>query len=114
MRLKQINADALILHLNPLQEALMENGNTNFSGLLQKIEMVCKNLEVPVIVKEVGWGISTQVARNLVDAGVRAIDVAGAGGTSWSEVEKYRIKKYHQVNALLQRIRIGGYLLQRR
>lgn len=90
--IETINADALILHLNPLQEALMENGNTNFSGLLQKIEMVCKNLEVPVIVKEVGWGISTKVARNLVDAGVRAIDVAGAGGTSWSEVEKYRLK----------------------
>ena len=90
--IEAINADALILHLNPLQEALMENGNTNFSGLLQKIEMVCKNLEVPVIVKEVGWGISAQVARSLVDAGVQAIDVAGAGGTSWSEVEKYRIK----------------------
>ena len=87
-----INADGLILHLNPLQEAFMENGNTNFFGLLKNIEMVCKNIEVPVVVKEVGWGISAQVARSLVDAGVQAIDVAGAGGTSWSEVEKYRIK----------------------
>ncbi|MDO9547324.1 MAG: type 2 isopentenyl-diphosphate Delta-isomerase [Pelolinea sp.] len=86
-----INSDALILHLNPLQEALMGNGNTNFSGILKKIEMVCKNLEVPVVVKEVGWGISSQVAKSLIDAGVQAIDVAGAGGTSWSEVEKYRI-----------------------
>jgi len=86
-----INANALILHLNPLQEALMENGNTNYFGLLNKIEYTCKNLEVPVIVKEVGWGISAQVAKNLFDAGVQAIDVAGAGGTSWSEVEKHRL-----------------------
>jgi isopentenyl-diphosphate Delta-isomerase len=87
-----INADALILHLNPLQEALMKNGNTNYSGLLKKIEMVCEKIRVPVIVKEVGWGISAQVAKSLLDAGVQAIDVAGAGGTSWSEVEKHRLK----------------------
>jgi isopentenyl-diphosphate Delta-isomerase len=88
---ESISADALILHLNPLQEALMENGNTNYYGLLQKIEMVCKNLKVPVIVKEVGWGISSRVAKSLFNVGVRAIDVAGAGGTSWSEVEKHRL-----------------------
>jgi len=85
-----IGADALILHLNPLQEALMEGGDTNFSGILKKIEQVCKHLNVPVVIKEVGWGISAHTARKLVDAGVQAIDVAGAGGTSWSEVEKYR------------------------
>ncbi len=85
-----LEADALILHLNPLQEALMENGNTNFRGLLGKIEQICRALTVPVVVKEVGWGINAQTARQLVNAGVRAIDVAGAGGTSWSEVEKYR------------------------
>ena len=85
-----IEADALILHLNPLQEALMEDGDTNFSGLLDKIEGVCRKLPVPVIVKEVGWGISVEVAKQLVNAGVQAIDVAGAGGTSWSEVEKHR------------------------
>ena len=87
-----IGADALVLHLNPLQEALMEDGDTNFSGLLRKIEGICGKLAVPVIVKEVGWGISADVAQRLIDAGVKAIDVAGAGGTSWSEVEKHRMK----------------------
>jgi isopentenyl-diphosphate delta-isomerase len=85
-----IDADALILHLNPLQEALMEGGDTNFSGILKKIEQVCMNLNVPVVVKEVGWGISAHTAKKLVGAGVQAVDVAGAGGTSWSEVEKFR------------------------
>jgi isopentenyl-diphosphate delta-isomerase len=87
-----IQADALILHLNPLQEALQPEGNTNFKGLLKKIEIICRKLSVPVIVKEVGWGISSKVAQELASAGVAAIDVAGAGGTSWSEVEKFRIK----------------------
>jgi isopentenyl-diphosphate Delta-isomerase len=85
-----IDADALALHLNPLQEALQPEGNVNFSGLLIKIEQVCRALEVPVIVKEVGWGISARVAQQLAEAGVAAIDVAGAGGTSWSEVEHHR------------------------
>lgn len=85
-----IEADALILHLNALQEAVMADGNTNFSGLLNKIEGVCKNLSVPVIAKEVGWGISSQTAQQLVSAGVSALDVAGAGGTSWTEVEMHR------------------------
>ena len=87
-----IRANGLILHLNPLQEALQPEGNTNFKGLLKKIETICKKLPFPVIVKEVGWGISSKVAKDLASAGVAAIDVAGAGGTSWSEVEKYRIK----------------------
>jgi isopentenyl-diphosphate Delta-isomerase len=87
-----IQADALILHLNPLQEALQPEGSTNFKGLLKKIEIICKKISVPVIVKEVGWGISVKVAHDLASAGVAAIDVAGAGGTSWSEVEKFRIK----------------------
>jgi isopentenyl-diphosphate delta-isomerase len=87
-----IGANALVLHLNPLQEALMEDGDTNFSGLLKKIEAVCRKLDTPVIVKEVGWGITAEVARQLIEAGVEAIDVAGAGGTSWSEVEKHRMK----------------------
>lgn len=85
-----IEADALILHLNALQEAVQPEGNTNFKGLLGKIAQVCAQLEVPVIVKEVGNGISAATARCLVDAGVWAIDVAGAGGTSWSEVERFR------------------------
>jgi isopentenyl-diphosphate Delta-isomerase len=85
-----IEADALILHLNPLQEVLQPEGQTNFSGLLDKIAMVCKKVEIPVIAKEVGWGISAEVAKRLIDAGVSSVDVAGAGGTSWAAVEKYR------------------------
>lgn len=85
-----ISADALILHLNPLQEALQVEGNVNFKGLAKKIEGVCKKLEVPVIAKEVGWGISKRTAKLLLNCGVAAIDVAGAGGTSWSQVEMYR------------------------
>ncbi|HZQ37380.1 MAG TPA: type 2 isopentenyl-diphosphate Delta-isomerase [Dehalococcoidia bacterium] len=88
-------ADALILHLNPLQEALQVNGNTNFAGLVARIAAVCRELPVPVIVKEVGWGISPDVALRLADAGVAAIDVAGAGGTSWSEVELHRAGSEH-------------------
>jgi isopentenyl-diphosphate delta-isomerase len=85
-----IEADALILHLNALQEALQPEGEARFSGLLSKIEEVCRSLDIPVIAKEVGWGISEQVARQLADAGVAAIDVAGAGGISWSQVEMHR------------------------
>ncbi|MCD6424920.1 MAG: type 2 isopentenyl-diphosphate Delta-isomerase [Anaerolineales bacterium] len=91
-----IEANALILHLNPLQEAVMADGNTNFSGLLKRIESVCNTLTVPVIAKEVGWGISYQAARQLVDAGISAIDVAGAGGTSWTEVEMHRAQNETQ------------------
>jgi len=84
---EMIEADALILHLNPLQEYFQPQGNLDFSGLLARISELCRELHVPVIVKEVGWGISSQVARELAKAGVSAIDVAGAGGTSWVEVE---------------------------
>ncbi|HCB02279.1 MAG TPA: type 2 isopentenyl-diphosphate Delta-isomerase [Anaerolineae bacterium] len=85
-----IQADALYLHLNPVQEAVQDAGDTNFEGLAKKIEEVCKKLEVPVIAKEVGWGISERTAKLLSDCGVQAIDVAGAGGTSWSQVEMHR------------------------
>ncbi len=85
-----VEADALILHLNPLQEAVQVGGDIHWAGLAKKIEAVCKALSVPVIAKEVGWGISPQTARMLADAGVAAIDVAGAGGTSWTEVESHR------------------------
>jgi isopentenyl-diphosphate delta-isomerase len=91
-----IQADALILHFNALQEAVQPEGNTRFAGLLQKIEQVCKSLPVPVIAKEVGWGFSEQAARMLAEAGVAAIDVAGAGGTSWSQVEMHRANNESQ------------------
>jgi len=85
-----IEADALILHFNALQEAVQPEGDGNFAGLLGKVEAICRTLPVPVIAKEVGWGFAEETARRLVAAGVAAIDVAGAGGTSWSQVEMYR------------------------
>jgi isopentenyl-diphosphate delta-isomerase len=91
-----IEADALVLHLNPLQEALQPGGDTEFAGLLSRIERVCRDLPVPVMVKEVGYGLSARVARQLVDAGVAGLDVAGAGGTSWSEIERRRARTHQQ------------------
>lgn len=85
-----IEADALILHFNALQEAVQPEGDGNFANLLPKIEQICKALPVPVIAKEVGWGFAEETARQLANAGIAAIDVAGAGGTSWSQVEMYR------------------------
>jgi isopentenyl-diphosphate delta-isomerase len=96
-----VGADALVLHFNALQEALQPEGNTNFAGLLGKVADLCRQLEVPVVAKEVGWGFSAEAARRLAEAGVAAIDVAGAGGTSWSQVEMYRAptEAYRQVAA---------------
>jgi len=88
-----IGADALILHLNVLQEAVQPEGNRNFKGLGEKIAAVCRDLEVPVIAKEVGNGISVDAATRLQRAGVKALDVAGYGGTSWSAVEAQRAVK---------------------
>jgi isopentenyl-diphosphate delta-isomerase len=85
-----IGADALILHLNVLQEALQPEGNRNFKGLTEKIATVCRELNVPVVVKEVGNGISVEAAKRLHGAGVAAIDIAGKGGTAWSAVEAQR------------------------
>lgn len=85
-----IEADALILHFNALQEAVQPEGDGDFSALLSQVEHICRHLPVPVIAKEVGWGFAEQTARDLINAGVAAIDVAGAGGTSWSQVEMYR------------------------
>lgn len=89
---EMIEADALILHLNALQEAVQPEGNTRFAGLLDKIEAICSQIPVPVIAKEVGWGFSDKAARQLAEAGIAAIDVAGAGGTSWTQVEMHRTK----------------------
>ena len=93
---EMIEADALIFHFNPLQEALQSEGNTNFSGILKKVEKICHSLSIPVIAKEVGWGFSEQDIRLLKDIGIAAIDVAGAGGTSWSQVEMHRAGDEYQ------------------
>jgi len=87
-----IEANALVIHINPLQELLQKEGETNFAGLLKKIKMIVEKLGIPVIIKEVGSGISKEVAAKLLKAGVRGIDVSGAGGTSWAGVEILRNK----------------------
>lgn len=83
-------ANALVLHLNTIQEVIQPSGDTNFENLLPKIEKLTKALDVPVGVKEVGWGIDGESAKQLRNVGIQFIDVAGAGGTSWSQVEKLR------------------------
>ncbi|MBM7565436.1 type 2 isopentenyl-diphosphate Delta-isomerase [Paenibacillus sacheonensis] len=85
-------ADALVLHLNSMQEVFQPEGDTDFRGLLSRIAEVCRLMDVPVGVKEVGWGIDAETAKVLLEAGLSFIDVAGAGGTSWSQVEKYRAR----------------------
>lgn len=83
-------ADGLVLHLNAMQELFQPEGDTNFAGLLRRIEAVCRELPVPVGVKEVGMGIDGKTAARLREAGVAFIDVAGAGGTNWIRVEAHR------------------------
>ena len=87
---EMVSADALVLHLNPLQEAIQPEGQCNFRGLVPKIARLVRELEVPVVVKEIGCGISGATARRLFDAGVRVIDSAGLGGTSWARIEAAR------------------------
>src|SRR5258708_32852064 len=99
--IEMIGADALVLHLNPLQEALQPEGDHNFKGLIEKIAMLCQELPVPVIVKEVGCGISEQTAPLLAQAGVAAIDVAGLGGTSFARVEAFRRERPEEVELAL-------------
>lgn len=88
--IEMTEADSLVLHLNSLQEVVQDEGDLNFENLLPKIEEICRKVSVPVGAKEVGFGIDGTVAKKLVDVGVQYIDVAGAGGTSWSQVEKLR------------------------
>ena len=87
---EMIEANAVFLHLNSLQEAVQVEGDRDWRGLLGKIEALIPKIEVPVVVKEVGNGISASLVRRLADMGVAAVDIAGAGGTSWSEVEAHR------------------------
>jgi isopentenyl-diphosphate delta-isomerase len=87
---EMIDADALVLHLNALQEAIQPEGQRNFSGLIDKIGQIAEELDVPVIVKEIGCGISAGLARALCDRGVTIVDSAGQGGTSWARIEAAR------------------------
>ncbi len=91
--IEMVDANALAIHLNFLQEAIQPEGNTNAEGCLDAIEAVSQSINIPVIAKETGAGISREVAKRLEQAGVSAIDVGGAGGTSWAKVEAYRA--YH-------------------
>jgi isopentenyl-diphosphate delta-isomerase len=88
-----VEADALLIHLNPLQEAIQPEGETDYAGILEKIRELTSVLTVPVIVKETGAGIAAEEAKKIKEAGAAAIDVAGAGGTSWAAVEYYRAKQ---------------------
>ncbi len=92
--INMIKADALTIHLNPLQEAVQPEGETNYRGILKRITKIVEAVNVPVIVKETGAGIAAEEAKMLERAGVSAIDVAGAGGTSWAAVEYHRAKKH--------------------
>lgn len=103
-----VEADALVLHFNALQEALQPEGDVDFGGLLPKIEALCAGLPVPVIAKEVGWGISLAAAQRLIAVGVSAIDVAGAGGTSWSQVEMHRAENPAQAALAAEFVRWGN------
>jgi isopentenyl-diphosphate delta-isomerase len=93
---EMIGADALIIHLNPLQEAVQPEGDRDWRGLLGRIEALARTLPVPLVAKEVGAGLSGPVARRLWEAGVRVLDVAGAGGTSWAAVEAERARNLRQ------------------
>ena len=94
-----VQANALAIHLNALQEAVQPEGDTNYSNLLQKICKLAQELDVPVVVKETGAGIAAEDAAMLEAAGVAGIDVAGVGGTSWAAVEYYRAKTRRMVLA---------------
>jgi isopentenyl-diphosphate Delta-isomerase len=92
---EMIDADALIIHLNPLQEAVQAGGDRDWSGVLGGIERIVRQLPVPVAVKEVGCGLSGAMAQRLAACGVSILDVAGAGGTSWAAVEAERSVNAH-------------------
>ena len=85
-----IEANAVIVHLNPLQELMQPEGDRNFKGILSGIENLANSVSIPIIAKETGAGISKHVAKKLLNVGVSVIDVAGAGGTSWAKVENQR------------------------
>lgn len=90
---EMIDADALAIHLNPLQEVIQPEGETNYVGVLEKIREITQALDIPIIAKETGTGVAAEEAKMLEAAGVAGIDVAGVGGTSWAAVEYHRAKK---------------------
>jgi isopentenyl-diphosphate Delta-isomerase len=92
MMVDLIQADAFVIHLNPLQESLQPEGTPCFSGLLKSLKRLVEEIEIPVIVKEIGAGISGKASKALLETGVKGIDVAGAGGTSWAAIEMLRNK----------------------
>jgi isopentenyl-diphosphate delta-isomerase len=92
--MKMIEADALAIHLNALQETAQPEGQTSFAGILEKVGQISEELDRPIIVKETGAGIAAEEAKKLEAAGAKGIDVSGAGGTSWAAVEYYRAKDH--------------------
>jgi len=99
---EKLEANAFILHLNPLQEAIQNEGDRNFSSLLPKIENLKKSLNIPLIVKEVGCGIDPRSARRLLECGVDAIDVAGKGGTHWGYIEGLRDSRRRELGMMFR------------
>lgn len=93
-----IGADGVFLHLNSMQEVVQEGGDVDFSGVLKNIVKFQNEIDIPVIVKEVGFGINGEVARRLKEAGIEYVDVAGKGGTSWTYVESQRSQNAHMKN----------------
>lgn len=98
--IEMIEANALVVHLNPLQELIQPEGEPKYKGVLSKIKEICANFDIPIIVKEVGAGVSMEVAKKLESAGVSAINVAGSGGTSWAGVEKLRAETARDSNKI--------------
>lgn len=85
-----LDANALQIHVNVLQELIMPEGDRDFSNWLKSIEQIVKHIDLPVIVKEVGFGMSRRTIKQLVDIGVKTIDISGAGGTNFAKIENYR------------------------
>ena len=102
-----IEADALAIHVNILQELIQVEGDRHFKGLTERLQKLASSLAVPVIVKEVGAGMSAQTAQRLIDYGVQAIDIGGKGGTSWAFIEGMRSSKAsstYQLGSELERL----------
>jgi isopentenyl-diphosphate Delta-isomerase len=87
---EMINADALQIHLNVVQEIVMPEGDRHFSGALDRIRDIVENLSIPVIIKEVGFGMSKETATKLANIGVNIIDIGGSGGTNFAKIENLR------------------------